>query len=220
MAEQDAFRRVADLRPEDPENVAALQQGCVPHARIEQRRSGLEIAEPVRRTVENPRHRHRVNHAVMPKDAHIGAAENLRLGDKVDAVVRRGDPRHLRPDIVEPVEIHHDAPSVRIDMHVRRGDVRRRDLGMEVVRHRRADALPARLEFGELLRGRLGRLGQKPGLREMQAARRMNRPGSGRMVGIGEPDIAALVIGEIQDNRRRAAPRPSRAPLSPTDPEC
>ena len=104
--------------------------------------SSLDHVGPFARTVEDAGHRHRVDHAVMREDPHIGAAENLRLGGEIDAVARRGDPRHLRPDIVETVEIHDDPlgriamgriamgriDMGRIDMHIRRGDVRRRDL--------------------------------------------------------------------------------------------
>ena len=54
----------------------------------------------------------------MREDPHIGTAKNLRLRGEIDAVARHGDPRQLRPDAVEPMEIHDDAPPVRIDMDV------------------------------------------------------------------------------------------------------
>ena len=54
------------------------------------------------------------------------------------------------------------------------------------------------LEFREPLWRNLRRFGQELRLFELQAARRMDRPGPREMIGVGEPDVATLVIGEIE----------------------
>jgi hypothetical protein len=116
------------------------------HAGVEQSRTRFEGVKAILRAIELPGHGQDINHAVIPEDAHVGAPENLGLRGEVDAVTRCGDARDLRPDIVEAMEIHDDLPPQRIDMHIRRGDMRGRDLGEQIMGHLDAALLPPSLE--------------------------------------------------------------------------
>jgi hypothetical protein len=52
--------------------------------------------------------------------------------------------------------------------------------------------------LGELLRRDAGRFGQKARLLQPQTTRDMNTPRPCHLIGVGEPDVAALVIGEVE----------------------
>ena len=120
--------------------LAALQHCRVAHVRVEQHRPEFESVESIGRPVELSRHRQSVCHAVVLEDPKVRTPEHLRPRSEIDAVARRCHPSDLCPDALQPVEIHHDLPTGRIDMHVRRGNVRRGDLRQHVVRDRRSTA--------------------------------------------------------------------------------
>jgi hypothetical protein len=157
--------------------IAALQHRGVAHVGVEQYRARLEALEAIRRAVELPRHGEPVGHAAMLKDTKVGTAENLRPRAEIDAVARRGHARDLMADALQPMKIHDDPPPDRINMHVRRGDVRCRDLRQHVVRDRRPALAVACLERRQFVRRGHRRRGQKARLGQMQAARRMHRHG-------------------------------------------
>ena len=198
-AQLDVLGRVADLGPEHVQGVAPLEQGRVPHQGVEQQRPLLEPAQRVARPVELPRHRHRVGPAVALEHPHVGPPQPLRPRRERDGVRRGRHPRHLRGNPVEAVEVHHDAPVGVVDVHVGRRDVDRRRLEQRVVRHRRGPARPSRgLDALQLLGRYLGRLGQEVGVGDLQAAGGMHPPRAPQVVGVGEPDVASLVVGEVQ----------------------
>src|SRR5215471_19960708 len=95
---------------------------------------------------------------------------------EVDAVPRYCNACDLRPDVVEPVIIHDDPSARRIDMDVRRGDVRRRYLRMDIMGELDTRRFEPGLIKRELLGRSLRRLGQEAGFLELQATGRINRP--------------------------------------------
>src|SRR5260370_34139635 len=74
----------------------------------------------------------------------------------------------------------------------------RRDLQLHVVGHQRAPLLPTRFAPRNLIRRGDRGLDQKRGLRKLQAAGRINCPGPGRVIGVGEADVAPLLVGRIE----------------------
>jgi hypothetical protein len=154
--------------------------------------------QPILRSIEPPRHRKGVRHAIVQKYPHVGGAEDLGLRLELDAVAGDGRAAHLRSEIFEPVEVHQDLSAGGIGMDIWRGDVRRRDLRPYVVGDQRALVLQTRFEPRNLIRRGDRGLGQKTGLRKVQAARRINCPGPGRLIGVGEANVAALVVGKIK----------------------
>ena len=96
------------------------------------------------------------------------------------------------------MEIHNDPPARMIDMHIRRGDVRRRDFRQQVVRDCDAAPLRPRLKLSELLGRDVRRLGQQTRLGQMEATRGVYRPWPDQLIGVGKPNVAALMVGEIE----------------------
>jgi len=85
-----------------------------------------------------------------------------------------------------------------IDMHIRRGDVRCRDFRQQVVRDCDAAPLRPRLKLSELLGRDVRRLGQETRLGQMEATRGVYRPWPDQLIGVGKPNVAALMVGEIE----------------------
>src|SRR5271165_489097 len=168
------------------------------HVEVEQARTWFEAMHAILRPIELPRHCHCVGHAIVPKGAHVGAPQYLRLRVEVDAVPRCGHARNLRPSGIEAVEIHDDPPLRRVDMYIRRRNVRRRDLQEQIVRDYNTALFYPSLELRQLLRCHLRRLGQETRLLELQTAAWVNPPGSQQVICVCEPDVAALVVGEIE----------------------
>src|SRR5882724_8315527 len=68
------------------------------------------------------------------------------------------------------------------------------------------------LELCELLRRSRWWLGQKTRLFELQTVGRMNPPGSQQIICVCEPNVAALVVGEIEVIVAETAIDPVRCP--------
>src|SRR5271165_2243582 len=90
--------------------------------------------------------------------------------------------------------------------------MRRRDLRQYVVGHQRTRLIPTRFEPHNLIRRGNRGLGQKTGLRKLQAAGRINCPGPGGVIGVGEADVTALVVSKIEVVIAEPAVDPMRPP--------
>ena len=183
---QDVLGGVAALRVEHQQRVAPFQQGGVPHVGVEQRRPLLEAGEAVQGPVDDAGHRQRVPEAVVPEGAEVRPPEDLRPSLEAQAVARHGGPGHL-PAGVAAVDVHHDLPPFLDDVHVRRGDV-----------HVGAGGRARRAGRREV------RVGQ------VEDAGLVGRPGSLQGVGVGEPDVGAAVIGEVEVVAPQGVLRPVR----------
>ena len=90
--------------------------------------------------------------------------------------------------------------------------MRRRELQKQIVGDRDPILLQPSLELCNVRRCGLGRLRQKARLLELQTAGWVNPPRSQQAICIGEPDVAALVVGEIEIVVAEPAVDPVRDP--------
>jgi len=90
--------------------------------------------------------------------------------------------------------------------------MRRRELQKQIVGDRDPILLQPSLELCNVRRCGLGRLRQKARLLELQTAGWVNPPRSQQAICIGEPDVAALVVGEIEVVVAEPALDPVRGP--------
>src|SRR5215472_11586519 len=98
-------------------------------------------------------------------------------------------------------------------MHIGRSNVRRRYLRQQIVRNPGAGPFKPPLMLGKLLRRYRGWFGQEARLLQPQAARNVDTPWPRHPIGVGEPDVTALVVGEIEVVR----PEPTGDPVGNPD---
>ena len=96
------------------------------------------------------------------------------------------------------MKIHDDAPVLVIDVHIWRRDVRRRDLGEQIVRDGDTPSGPCRAQLLQRFGRHRGWLRQEGRIGDLQAAGLMDMPWTQHVVGIGQPDVSSLVIGKVK----------------------
>ena len=169
--EEHAFRGVAGLCPEDEQRPVPRDDGRVPHIFVEQPRPGPKTREAIGRAIEQAGHRQGVEVALVTEHPKVRTAEDLRAPFEVQPVARRCHSCHLALDVL-PMDVHHDLASIITDMDIGRCDV---------------DVL-----------GRVRMRGHKVRLVEPKCARFVHGPRAGQPLGIGQPDVGATVVGEVQ----------------------
>jgi hypothetical protein len=135
--------------------------------------------------------------ATVAENAEIGGAEQVGAGLEGEAVAGQRHPRHLLTVRQQSVEIHANLPALLVHMHVRRGDV-----GIE----------PVGAAFRPV-RGRARRswpLGAEQGLGHVEATGFVHAPGALHGLGMGEANVGALVVGEIEVVAAKRALDPRR----------
>ena len=190
---------VADAGPEDMQAIAAQQHGRVPGRRVKGCRARLEGREAVARAQELIGMGQGIGPAAMAEDAEIGRAEQGGADLEGETVPAQ---RHARPLFAvrqQAVEIHADPLVVRVDMDVRRGD-----MGIEPV-----DPALRPVRGGPR---RWRTLGAEEGVGHVERARAVDAPGAFERMGVGQSDVRALVVGEVEVVAAQRPVDPGRGP--------
>ena len=192
---------MSNLSPKDIQGRPAFEQPQVAHVGIEQQRALLEPTQRVRGSVKSTRHGECVCVAVVVEGPPIGASQHFRSSVEVDAVDRRRHTSHLLAEGFQTVEVHHDASALRVDMYIGRRDVRPGHFLDEVVLDVAEIGTPGtqpRSRRVDLRWCRIGRLGGEPGLFDFQTTGRVDLPRAPQVIRIGESDVAAFMVCEVQ----------------------